>query len=171
MRGLFGRFGMSIPDSIGVASAVQRQGYYAGQMTAARFPGIAAAGIDWIEMPSVALQFARAGRSAQVACSINGSLSLVCARCQVRYPRQVAIDALWTLVATDAEEAAVLDTAEPVRVVDDLLAVDAAVEQEVLLDLPVLARCGDCIAKVEQRQQVDAPPETTHRPFAGLRLK
>jgi len=131
---------------------------------------MAAEGIDWIDTPSVTLQFARAGRSAQVACSISGSLSLTCVRCQTRYPRQVSIEALWTLVETDAEEAAVLESAEPVRVVDDRLAVDAAVEQEVLLDLPVLARCGDCIAKVEQRQ-VDAPPATTHRPFAGLRLK
>lgn len=161
---------MSVPQNIGVSSAVQRAARYRGPVAADRFIRLTADGVTWAEPCEASLQFGREGRQRYVDCEIRGVLTLRCQPCEQNFRRDVSINTRWALVETDEAEQAALAEAEPVRFADDTLAVDEALEQEVMLDLPVLARCPDCEQKLAGTPRAVPVGEPTHRPFAGLQL-
>lgn len=161
---------MSLPPVIGVSSAVQRTAEYAGPVVAERFTRLAADGIVWTTPCEARLVFGRDGRRRQVRCEIRGALQLQCVPCEQGFVREVNISTQWTLVDSDEAEQAALASAEPVWVIDDQLAVDEALEQEVILDLPVVARCPACEKKIAAEPLITPPGGPTHKPFAGLRL-
>jgi uncharacterized protein len=161
---------MSLPPMIGVSSAVQRAAEYAGPVASERFVRLAADGIGWATPCEARLVFGRDGRRRQVQCEIRGALALRCEPCEQWFAREVNIATQWTLVETDEAEQAALAEAEPVRFADDQLAVDEALEQEVILDLPVIARCPACEQKLAAEPSMVKPGGPTHKPFAGLKL-
>lgn len=161
---------MSLPQNIGVSSAVQRAARYGGVVAAERFLRLTADGIAWAEPCEASLEFGRVGRQRHVDCEIHGVLMLRCQPCEQGFRRSVSINTRWVLVETDEAEQAALADAEPVRFTDDTLAVDEALEQEVMLDLPVLARCPACEQKLAETPSATPTGEPTHRPFAGLQL-
>ena len=161
---------MSLPPTIGVSSAVQRAAEYAGPVAPERFVRLTAEGLSWATPCQARLRFGREGRQRQVHCEIRGALTLRCEPCEKLFAREVNITTQWTLVERDEAELAALAHAEPVRFEDDQLAVDEALEQELILDLPVVARCPACERTLAEAPSNLTPGGPTHKPFAGLRL-
>lgn len=105
---------------------------------------------------------------------IDGSVTLACQRCGKAFAQPLRLAPDLRLVFSEAEERAALADADPLLVEDDRLPLRQIVEEEVLLALPMLARCEPCENEVNQArasstqvqgQEAQAPRD---HPFAAL---
>lgn len=159
--------GMPVPASITVSSAVSRGATYSGPLPVERLADVTAAGISLLAAPEVSLRFSRERGHATVHLNVSAACELRCERCEATYAWPLALAPALRLVDSDAAEQASLADADPVRVEDDELVPARVVEQEILLNLPVVSRCPACEAALaeEEPESAQAP---THRPFAAL---
>jgi uncharacterized protein len=157
--------GMAIPAQIVVSKAVEREASYRGEALFEQLPGLRGASLRWEAPLKLGLRFQREDGAAWLAVDVSGEVLRRCERCGEERPERLEVRKWLRLVRSEAEEAEVLAEADPVRVDDDQLAVFAVVEQELLLDEPVVARCAEC------RQALhDQPREgMTVGPLAALK--
>ena len=75
---------------------------------------------------------------------ITGELPLACQNCMKTFswPLETTLDL--RLVHSEAEEKRLLNECEPLLVEDDTLQLQALVEEEALLALPIAPRCPEC---------------------------
>lgn len=78
--------------------------------------------------------------------SLEAELQVRCERCLRDYPLPLSLAVQWYLASSDAEAQRLLADCEPVLVEKGRLALIEAIEDELLLALPLSARCGlpDC---------------------------
>jgi uncharacterized protein len=106
---------------------------------------------------------------------VGGVLTLQCQRCLQAMQQLVTAEVDWTLVATEADEDRLLATRDPVLVEDGMLPVHAAIEDELIMALPIIAVCaeGEC-PQAEQANDAelvhnDRPSDARPNPFAALK--
>lgn len=82
----------------------------------------------------------------RVSGTISVDVALECQRCLGTFRWTPRLDVDWTLVTSDAEESRLLKTCEPIRVDDDRLELFEALQDEVLLAVPMMPHCpeGQC---------------------------
>jgi len=113
-----------------------------------------------------------AQRRVRVEGRITTTLALCCQRCLRVYPQPVTVQAAGVVARDDDAAANVPRDDEPIEAQGDWLDVYALVSDELLLALPVVARCdrNDCSAGYENDPVLDEPRagKRTDNPFAVL---
>lgn len=159
---------MPLPPVLTLSSALARGSQYEG-MLAESLPDWAEAGLRPLAPVSVRLQFGRHRRQAVVSCQLEGRFACRCERCEQPFEQRYQVERALRVVTSDEEERAALPECEPLRVDEDRFEVVAVVVQELLLEQPVVVRCGACEQALRGTTAAPAKDEgPTHRPFAGL---
>lgn len=136
--------GRGIPHHVQASSALARGGHYEGILPFQQLPRLAEQLADRDGGLEVSLQ---AGKDEHGAAwlkgKVRGVLRLPCQRGlhPFEWPCDVSVEL--RLVSTEAEEQKLLKDCEPYWVRDDELPLRELVEDEVLLALPITARCED----------------------------
>lgn len=171
MRAPLGVLGVSIPNKVSAASVLTHAHEFSGELTVKSLERLKQAIAGEQGSIEARLVTERNNGVARVHGSIGGSLGLACQRCQKRFdwPLQLLVDL--RLVFSDQEEAAALHGSDPYRVENDELPLRELVEDEVLLALPMLARCETCENVVPASSAKAKQPVATRRdnPFAALK--
>jgi uncharacterized protein len=84
------------------------------------------------------------GGAARLSGTVDAALPLVCQNCLKTFSWPLHLELELRLVSSEAEERRLLNECEPYLVEDDNLPLQALVEEEVLLALPIAPRCLDC---------------------------
>lgn len=121
--------------------------------------------------------FKKSVRDCRLRGRVTVNFNLRCERCLGLYSFELNSDFEVALVATDAEEQALIDEVEPYRVEDDNLEVVEFIEDEILLGLPTIPRHPDkkdcnvlVMREFEAETELDGeePIEGKPNPFAVL---
>ena len=135
-----------IPLRVGVANAVNRQQKFSGSLPVSKLSRLRDALATEQGQLSVSLQFERAQRVAgRVQGQISAQLEMQCQRClqPCAWVAELAFD--WVLVESDAQAERLLQDCEPVLIEEDMLQLQEALQDEVMLALPLVAYCsGGC---------------------------
>ncbi|QHS08957.1 DUF177 domain-containing protein [Sinimarinibacterium sp. NLF-5-8] len=103
---------------------------------------------------------------------IGGCLGLHCQRCEKSYGLDLDIALDLRLVSSEQQERALQSECDAYWVQDDLLPLQTLIEDEILLALPMLARCEACEAAVQAdvaHEPATEPEVQRVNPFAALR--
>lgn len=163
---------MSIPATIQASAAVAKSARYEGELTLKLLPRLAAQ-VEPSDVPlQVHLAAGRESGYARLHGDIRGCLRLMCQRCEKPFDWTLFTAVDVRLVSNEAEEQSALQDSDPYCVQDDQLSLRELVEDEVLLALPMLARCESCENSV-MTAPVSKPPPAPKRenPFAALKSK
>ncbi|MDM4770148.1 DUF177 domain-containing protein [Solimonas sp. SE-A11] len=163
---------MGIPTRIRVSSAAAQAERYDGGLPLKSLPRLAGLLADVGGALEVSLQAQMREGHAALQGSLGGSLTLACKRCGKSYAWPLETEVDWRLVADEASERALMQEFEPLLVEDDELQLREAIEDEVLLCLPMLPRCESCENMVASQPEAAAPVEEEPRrenPFAALK--
>lgn len=136
-----------IPMRVKASAAVARGSVWQGSLPIAKLGRLAASLNGHDGALEVSLQAGRDASGAEkLSGSARGELTLVCQRCLQAFgwPLQIGLDL--RLVHSEAEERRLLHDCEPYLVEDDNLPLQAIVEEEALLALPISPRCASCSA-------------------------
>jgi uncharacterized protein len=163
---------LGIPARIRVSSAAAQAERFDGELPLKAMPRLAELLAEAGGKLEVSLQAQpRHGHVALQGC-LQGSLKLLCKRCSKPYDWTLQSEVDWRLVADEASEKALMQEYEPLLVEDDELALREAIEDEVLLCLPMLPRCESCENIVAAQPEAEPPQEEEPRrenPFAALK--
>jgi uncharacterized protein len=134
-----------IPQRVKASASVTRGSTWQGPIELAKLPRLAAS----LDEASGALQVSLAAlRDAagapRLQGHVEGELGLVCQRCLQPFRWPLRLDLDLRLVESEAEERRLLHEADPLLVEDDNLPLQAVIEEEVLLALPIAPRCSSC---------------------------
>lgn len=161
---------MSIPASVPASAAVARNLRYEGQLPLKLLPRLAQLVDAGSEAVSVELLTGRDAGYPGLQGSIRGVLVIVCQRCDRPFRWTLEARLNLRLVSSEPEEREAMHDCEPYLVQDDTLPLREMVEDEILLALPMLARCESC------ENSVKAAPAPARRnepkrdnPFAALK--
>jgi uncharacterized protein len=133
-----------IPSRVRAEQALVRGGHYAGTIPVERLSRLATVVANPSGVLDVDLHAERDGQGqAWLRGNIRGALPLNCQRGLHPFEWRVALNVELRLVNSEAEEARLLKTCDPYWVQDDELPLWELVEDEVLLALPMMARCED----------------------------
>lgn len=162
---------LGIPARIRVSSAAAQAERFHGELPLKALPRLAELLADAGGKLEVSLQASLLQGHVALRGTLGGVLPLSCKRCGKSYgwPLQSEID--WRLVADEASERVLMQDCEPLLVENDELQLREAIEDEVLLSLPMLPRCESC-ENVVAVQPEAAPVEEEPRrenPFAALK--
>ncbi|MES2683226.1 MAG: YceD family protein [Pseudomonadota bacterium] len=133
-----------LPARFKAAEAVARRQQLSGVLPIAMLPRLVEALSAPAELLTVSAQFATHPRSVGRASGrISGLLPLTCQRSlQVfAWPLDISFD--WIMVRDEAEEERLLADADPVMLEDEQLKLHEAIEDEVLLALPLIPLAPD----------------------------
>lgn len=142
----------SIPQSVSASRAVARREQYSGRVGLAKLPRLKALLANATGELQVSLEASKDGQGAGwVKGEVSGELQLTCQRGLHPYAWPCEISVALRLVDSEAEEQEVLEQQDPYLVQDDRLPLHDLVEDEVLLALPMLPRCGDesCVDRLK----------------------
>jgi uncharacterized protein len=157
---------MSIPAQVTVSTALTRAAHYEGHLDLSHLPRLRDMELRLLEGVDASAGFREeSGRWLEVWA--EGVLELQCQRCLQGFPWRFGLDSRLRLVSSEAEESAVIADSEPCHVKDDRLALREVIEDEILLALPMVARCETC--KAPTSAGVEKVVEDRVSPFAGLK--
>ncbi len=133
-----------LPARFKAAEAVARRQQLAGVLHIAMLPRLAEALAAPAELLTVEMQFLTHPRSVGRASGrISGSLPLTCQRSLQVFPWPLDVNFNWVMVRDEAEEERLLADADPVMLEDEQLNLHEAIEDEVLLALPLIPLAPD----------------------------
>lgn len=133
-----------LPQRFKASEAVARRQQLEGVLAVAQLPRLSEALSGAADLLTVSLQFRPHPRSVgRASGSIRGLLPLTCQRSlQVfMWPLDITFD--WVMVRDEAEEERLLADADPVMLEDEQLLLHEAIEDEVLLALPLIPLAPD----------------------------
>ncbi len=166
----------AIPSSINVAEAVSQLRQFSGPLAAAQLPRLTEAVLALEGPMTVRLRcLDDIGSLGRVAGQLQGQVQLTCQRCLQAMSWPLAADADWTLVASEAEEERLLDSCDPVLIHEGQLALHEAIEDELLMALPIAPMCAleNCPNKSRANDgevgDNRRPGEARPSPFAALK--
>jgi uncharacterized protein len=164
---------MSIPVHVSATSALTHPHRFAGALPVRGLVRLAQAVAETGGDLQAELTADRESGFPRVHGRIEGALTLDCQRCNrpFQWPLRVEMDL--RLVFSDQEEKAALASGDPYRVENDELPLRELVEDEVLLALPMLARCETCENLMAEPAPAPERKVETRRdnPFAVLKEK
>lgn len=168
----FGVSFMSIPATVQASVALAKGARYEGELALKLLPRLA----ELIQPTSgpiqVNLEASRAMGYSSLKGSVGGRLELRCQRCEKIFEWTLDADVNLRLVSSEAEEHQLLQDCEPYCVSEDTLPLREMVEEEVLLALPMLARCESCENSVNAAPaKVKQTEPRRQNPFVGLKDK
>ena len=141
-----------IPQHVKASAAVTRGSTWSGAIPIAKLPRLTAALTGSEGELHAELHAARdeTARASTLKGRIAGELGLVCQSCMkpFSWPLDTGLDL--RLVYSEAEEKRLLHEYEPLLVEEDTLHLQAIVEEEVLLVLPIAPRCPACDGQVPE---------------------
>jgi uncharacterized protein len=166
---------MSIPARIQASAAIAHGEKHVGELALKLLPRLAALLEGGEGRLRVELQATDAPGYPVLRGTVDGKLPLRCERCDQRFdwPLHAAPDL--RLVFSEDEEKRALHDSEPYLVEHDALPLREIVEDEVLLALPMLARCESCENALRALPEQAATEEEPRRepsqggPFAALK--
>ena len=141
-----------IPASIQASKALKRRELYAGSLPLALMTRLAALLADASGELQVELEASRDAEGAGwLRGEIRGLLTLTCQRGLHPYDWDCELPVTLRLVTSETDEERLLETCDPYLVRDDSLPLRELVEDEVLLALPMMPRCGNqnCIENLK----------------------
>ena len=170
---------MPIPQFIKASSGLTRSSQYAGEIDPASLDRLSLELVQPGSTLKAELGLERNSRGSWLRGHVEGGLWMTCQRCLNAFEWPVDVDVELRLVQSEAEEARVLEQADPFLVEDDKLPLVEIVENEVLLALPMMPRCSECEAAAAEEAEAPAKnaepePETVQKkpnPFAQLLKK
>lgn len=155
---------------------MQRQ-TFAGVMSLGRMPRLAAA-VHRLPASDAQVELAFAEdeqRRVRLTGRITVAVELQCQRCLAAFEHEIDTAIAGVVVADDAAAASVPHADEPILAADDTLDVQALVEDELLLALPIAAHCNNAACQTRYNDELPtaqtgtAPAERrTDNPFATL---
>lgn len=163
-----------IPKRTKASAAVAHATRFDGRLAVEELPRLQAALMGAGAELKVDLKLSSPEGISQIEGRIDGLLPLQCLRCERVFEWPLALSLDLRLVSNEEEERRLLQDADPYWVQDDELPLHQLIEDEVLLDLPMLPRCAVCEAKVQQAPSPQEPgeapvPERRESPFAALK--
>ena len=168
---------MSIPNKVSASSILTHAHVFAGELPASSMPRLAAAIGKGDGKVSVNLQAGRENTQARLRGVVTGALPMLCVRCEKPYiwPMNIVVDV--RLVFSERDERRALQGSDPYLLENDELPVRELVEDEILLALPMLARCETCENALSEAAALAAKPGraeprnkvATNNPFADLK--
>lgn len=144
MRALRTVLFMPIPKQVQASTAVSQRQRFEGELTVKGLPRLAQVLPKDQGSLQVSLMADRIGGYPSLHGEVSGQLKLSCQRCEKEFGWTLDVTLGLRLVASDEEGRAVLESADPYQVEDDVLPLRDLVEDEVLLALPMLPRCETC---------------------------
>jgi uncharacterized protein len=136
----------TVPVHFRAADAVGREQHFEGVLPVALLPRLHEALSGPAEALAVQLQFAAHPRSSgRVRGRIQGALPLTCQRSLAVFAWPLDITFDWILVRDEQEEERLLQEADPVLLDDGELRLREAIEDEVLLALPLIPLAPDAV--------------------------
>lgn len=121
---------------------------------------------------NVALELRReTDRTRWLRGNVQGTVDLVCQRCERVHAQSLALRLDLRLLASEAEEASLLSECDTVVVEGESLPLWSVLEDELMLALPMMPRCADCLREVDALPAAGEEPLRTHTPFAGLQAQ
>lgn len=163
---------MGIPTKLRVSSAATQAERFDGELPLKALPRLAELLADAGGKLEVSLQASSLHGHVALQGTIGGVLPLACKRCGKSYGWPLHAEVDWRLVADEASEKALMQECEPLFVENDELPLREAIEDEVLLSLPMLPRCESCENIVSSQPEAAAQVEEEPRrenPFAALK--
>ncbi|EIT69581.1 MULTISPECIES: YceD family protein [Hydrocarboniphaga] len=170
---------MPIPQYIKASAGLTRSAQYAGEIDPASLERLSSELVQPGSTLSAELGLERDAKGSWLRGRVEGGLWLTCQRCLNDFEWPLDVDVELRLVQSEAEEARVLEEADPFLVEDDKLPLVEIVENEVLLALPMMPRCSECEAAAADEAEApakdaEAALETVQKkpnPFAQLLKK
>lgn len=134
-----------LPQRIRVESAILRGQRIEGRLGLGQLPRLRELVAEDSGAVDGLLQAGKDSRGAyQVRGRLTGRFALYCEHCNDCFEWPVEIEIDWRLVSSEAEEQRLLAECDPVLVEDDWLPLRQLVEDELLLAVPMMPRCGAC---------------------------
>lgn len=161
---------MSIPNKIQVAAALAQQQVFEGELPVKALPRLQSAVEDNGAVIQVRWIARRQDGYPSLFGGLSGQLKLKCQRCGKSYDWTLDLQPELRLVFSEAEELQAMEQADPVLIENDQLPLRELTEDEVLLALPMLARCGQCRKSLETVTPVAGQEAVrSDNPFAALK--
>lgn len=136
---------MSIPQSLSASQALARAEQYSGELSASHLERVAEYAVPGHDRLAVGLGFrVDSARRGWIEGGITGQLRLECRICLKPFDWPLDAQLQLALANSEADEAALIEHAEPYRVVDDRVMLHEIVEEEILLTVPMMPRCPAC---------------------------
>lgn len=161
---------MAIPHTLSASQALARAERHAGELSVAQLARIAEFAVPGAERLAVQFEFHRdPARQGWIEGLIRGRLRLQCRVCLADF--EWPLDTRLKLAVTDseAEEARLMEHAEPYLVVEDRVALHEIVEDEVLLAIPMMPRCPACENARPSSGESSPAPAAKSAGLAGLK--
>lgn len=162
---------MSIPQTIRVSSAANREAHFAGELPVTELPRLREALASDDGAVAVDVLVWKSSGYPALSGTLQGTLQLECRRCGETFGLALMHKLDLRLVSSEEEEARLLRDCEPYWVQDDELELRELIQDESLLALPMLPRCESC-ENVANAASEPAPTNEESRrenPFAALK--
>ncbi len=164
---------MGIAREVRMSSALEQESRFIGDLALAECERLQAEVLIAQSQPALKVQLQVDGRSGwpRLHGDVAGDVKLECQRCGAAFGLQLKVKVDFRLVDAEEDERSLLATTDPYWVRDDRLPLREIVEDEVLLALPMLARCETCENAVLTAPRSPEPKATEERvnPFAALK--
>ena len=153
-----------LPQFVTVRKLVDSRAILTGQVVPERLSRVEDAISAFVGNFEVVLDFGlNESKKSKIDVQINGNVEMLCQRCLEPVVVAVAIETTLTVVAHDEEARAQIKDYEPIMLNDEgVLDIDALVEEEILLSLPVVAMHP----QAKDAEQVEAVNEAINNALA-----
>ena len=137
-----------LPQSVIVRKLVDSRAILAGYVVPERLPRVDGAVSAFVGNFQVELDFGlNESKKSKIDVQINGDVEMQCQRCLEPVTVPVSIETTLTVAAHDEEARAQIKDYEPILLNDEgVLDIDALIEEEILLSLPVVAMHPEKVA-------------------------
>ncbi len=142
-----------LPQSVTVRKLVDSRAILAGYVVPERLPRVDGAISAFAGSFQVELDFGlNESKKSKIDVQINGDVEMQCQRCLEPVTVSVSIETTLTVAAHDEEARAQIKDYEPILLNDEgVLDIDALIEEEILLSLPVVAMHPEKVAMHPKR--------------------
>ncbi|MDQ2994773.1 MAG: YceD family protein [Pseudomonadota bacterium] len=158
--------------SVSLDPLVKQTSFCSGQIDLADFSRLAPLLLSTDGVVDFSLQFMQDDTSRRIVkITIDCGFMLECQRCLQPMCYEVAVTTLLAIVANEEAAECLPEGYEPLVLTTNEVILGEVLEDELLLQLPLVAKHGEaeiCRFTIPQALQADAPKKTSKKPFATL---
>lgn len=146
-----------LPQSVTVKKLVDSGASLSGSVSPDRLPRLAEAVVNVSSAFAVQMDFGkREDYKSKIDVQINGAVDMQCQRCLQPVSAPIYVSTTLIVVAHDEEAKSRIRDCEPIVLEEGMLDIDAMIEEEALLALPLIAMhdipCNDMLDQTDQRR-------------------
>lgn len=146
-----------LPQSVTVKKLVDSGASLSGSVSPDRLPRLAEAVVNVSSAFVVQMDFGkREDYKSKIDVQINGAVDMQCQRCLQPVSAPIYVSTTLIVVAHDEEAKSRIRDCEPIVLEEGMLDIDAMIEEEALLALPLIAMhdiaCNDMLDQTDQRR-------------------